>query len=113
MNTKTPISFKTGKPLEFIENGNYILLWLLFIICATDISSYILGNLIKGPKIFPILSPSKTYSGTFLGLFFGTLFGFFFAYNYLNFDKNLPKKHMRQKQSPIQELPFDRKLFSE
>ena len=24
MNTKTPISFKTGKPLEFIQHGNYI-----------------------------------------------------------------------------------------
>ena len=68
------------------ENGIDFLLWLLIIICITDISSYIFGNLIKGPKIFPNLSPSKTYSGTFLGIISGSFFGTIYSLNYLNLD---------------------------
>ena len=71
-------------------NGTYILLWLFLIICTTDIFSYIFGNIIKGPKIFPDLSPSKTYSGTIFGLICGSFFGVFFSLIYLNLDiKNL------------------------
>lgn len=66
------------------ENGIYIILWLLSIICSTDIFSYIFGKLIKGPKIFPKISPFKTYSGTFLGIIAGTSFGILFFLNYLN-----------------------------
>ena len=76
--------------LKEIENGKYILLWLLVIISSTDIFSYISGKLIKGPKIFPKLSPSKTYSGTFLGIIIGTFFGILFSLNYLN----LENKHL-------------------
>ena len=72
--------------LKEIENGKYILLWLLVIICSTDIFSYIFGKLIKGPKIFPKLSPSKTYSGTFLGIIIGTFFGILFSLHYLNLE---------------------------
>ena len=72
--------------LKEIDNGHYILLWSLIIICTTDIFSYISGKLIKGPKIFPILSPSKTYTGTFLEIIIGTIFGIFFSLNYLDFD---------------------------
>ena len=72
--------------IKKIENGNYVLLWVLIIICITDIFSYIFGNLIKGPKIFPNLSPSKTYSGTFLGIISGSFFGAIYSLNYLNLD---------------------------
>ena len=72
--------------LKEIENGKYILLWLLVIIISTDIFSYISGKLIKGPKIFPKLSPSKTYSGTFLGIIIGTFFGILFSLHYLNLE---------------------------
>ena len=72
--------------IKKIDNGNYILLWVLIIICITDIFSYIFGNLIKGPKIFPKLSPSKTYSGTFLGIISGAFLGVIYSLNYLNLD---------------------------
>ena len=72
--------------LKETGNGTYILLWLLLIICTTDIFSYIFGNIIKGPKIFPKLSPSKTYSGTILGLIMGSFLGIFFSSIYLNLD---------------------------
>ena len=59
---------------------------MLVIICSTDIFSYIFGKLIKGLKIFPKLSPSKTYSGTFLGIIIGTFFGILFSLHYLNLE---------------------------
>ena len=61
-------------------------MWLFLIICSTDIFSYIFGNIIKGPKIFPNLSPYKTYSGTILGLIIGSSLGVFFSFIYLNLD---------------------------
>ena len=67
-----------------LYNGKIILLWFLVIVFSTDIFSYIFGNLIKGPKIFPIISPSKTYTGTIFGIFFGTISGIIFFLKYLN-----------------------------
>lgn len=67
-----------------LENGENIIFWFLITIWLTDTFSYILGNLIKGPKIFPFLSPSKTYSGTILGILLGTLVGSFYYFYFLN-----------------------------
>jgi len=72
--------------IKEVQNGNYVLLWLFIIVLTTDIFSYVFGKLIKGPKIFPVLSPSKTYSGTFSGIFIGTFFGIYFSLNYLYLD---------------------------
>ena len=66
--------------------GIQILLCLFLIICSTDIFSYIIGNIIKGPKIFPNLSPYKTYSGTIFGLIIGSFLGVIFSFIYLNAD---------------------------
>ena len=68
------------------ENGKLIILWLLIIICFTDIFSYLSGNLFKGPKIFPKISPYKTISGTFIGIFIGSICGVIFFFYYLNLD---------------------------
>ena len=72
--------------IKKIENGTNVLLWIFIIICISDIFSYIFGNLIKGPKIFPHLSPSKTYSGTLIGIISGSFFGTIYSLNYLNLD---------------------------
>ena len=72
--------------IKEIEYGNFILLWSLIIICFTDIFSYLFGNLIKGPKIFPKTSPFKTYSGTLIGLIIGPTCGILFFLHYLNFN---------------------------
>jgi len=66
------------------ENGNYYILWLLSIICSTDIFSFLFGNLIKGPRIFPKISPSKTYSGTILGIISGSCLGVVFFEIFIN-----------------------------
>tara|TARA_B100000029_G_C17594610_1_gene963661 strand:+ start:197 stop:1048 length:852 start_codon:yes stop_codon:yes gene_type:complete len=65
-------------------NGQYILLWLLIVITSSDILSYFFGNLIKGPKILPNTSPSKTFSGTIIGIILGTFLGIIFFINFLN-----------------------------
>jgi len=39
----------------------YLLLLISFI---NDSTAYIFGNLLKGPKIIPSISPNKTWSGT-------------------------------------------------
>ena len=44
----------------------YIFLVVLLICISTDIGGYILGKILKGPKLTKI-SPKKTYSGVFGG----------------------------------------------
>lgn len=38
--------------------------WLIAVVAATDIGGYFAGRFIGGPKIFPRISPKKTWSGT-------------------------------------------------
>jgi len=60
-------------------NDNYSYFLFILLTCiSTDIGGYIVGKIIKGPKLSKI-SPKKTYSGT-LGSF---LFAIIFAYFYL------------------------------
>lgn len=41
--------------------------WLAVVVIATDIGGYFAGRLIGGPKIWPRVSPKKTWSGTVAG----------------------------------------------
>ena len=59
-------------------NGEYLYLLFVLLICiATDIGGYVIGNLIKGPKLSKI-SPKKTYSGMLGGFLFSIIFSYFF-----------------------------------
>jgi len=61
-------------------NDNYSYFLFVLLICvSTDIGGYVIGKIIKGPKLSKI-SPKKTYSGM-LGSF---LFAIIFAYFYLD-----------------------------
>ena len=45
--------------------------WTLLLVCVTwgaDIGAYAVGNLLKGPKLWPRISPNKTWSGFVGGL---------------------------------------------
>jgi phosphatidate cytidylyltransferase len=53
------------------SNGVWLLLPVFVAVWATDTGALFSGNLLKGPKLWPALSPNKTWAG-FLG---GTLFG--------------------------------------
>jgi phosphatidate cytidylyltransferase len=48
--------------------GATILIGLFLIVWMTDTGALIAGNLLKGPKLAPVLSPNKTWSGTFGGI---------------------------------------------
>ncbi|RJF91101.1 phosphatidate cytidylyltransferase [Sphingomonas cavernae] len=45
------------------DNGLVLAFWTLAIVWATDIGAYFAGRLIGGPKLWPAVSPSKTWAG--------------------------------------------------
>ena len=54
--------------LRGIESGAGIVFLMLFLVWATDIAAYFTGRLLKGPKIYPPISPNKTWSGLLGGM---------------------------------------------
>lgn len=44
-------------------NGIALVLWLFFVVWATDTCAYFAGRAIGGPRLAPRLSPSKTWAG--------------------------------------------------
>jgi phosphatidate cytidylyltransferase len=52
------------------EFGLPALLWLFAVVWTSDVMAYVCGRLIGGPKLWPRVSPGKTWAG-FIG---GTLF---------------------------------------
>jgi phosphatidate cytidylyltransferase len=57
--------------------GARALFWLFATVWGTDVFAYFGGRLIGGPKLWPRVSPSKTWSGTLCGVFAGALIGAF------------------------------------
>ena len=49
--------------------------WLLVLVWSADIGAYITGQIFKGPKFAPRISPKKTWSGFFGAIFFAGLTG--------------------------------------
>jgi phosphatidate cytidylyltransferase len=45
------------------ELGLALLLWLLLVVWATDSAAYFVGRTLRGPRLAPAISPSKTWSG--------------------------------------------------
>jgi phosphatidate cytidylyltransferase len=43
------------------------MVWLLLVVVVTDIAGYFAGRIIGGPKLWPRVSPKKTWSGTVAG----------------------------------------------
>jgi phosphatidate cytidylyltransferase len=62
-----------------VEYGARSIVWLFAIVWGTDIFAYFGGRLIGGAKLWPKISPSKTWSGTLTGVlaaaFLGTAIG--------------------------------------
>jgi len=55
--------------------GFDVTLWLILVVIASDIGGYFFGRIIGGPKIFPRISPKKTWSGTIGGWALAALVG--------------------------------------
>ncbi|MBC6439430.1 MAG: phosphatidate cytidylyltransferase [Rhodospirillales bacterium] len=60
------------------EAGWQVILWLFFVVWATDSGAFAVGKLLKGPKLAPSISPGKTWSGAFGGLFGALVVGVVF-----------------------------------
>jgi phosphatidate cytidylyltransferase len=51
---------------DFTHHGDWVLVGLFLTVWATDTGAFLIGNLVGGPKLAPVLSPNKTWSG-FIG----------------------------------------------
>jgi phosphatidate cytidylyltransferase len=65
---------------EHPDLGLVGLLWMFAVVWATDIAAYFTGRTFGGPKLWPQVSPKKTWSGFFGGLLAGALAGFLVAW---------------------------------
>ncbi|HZH52252.1 MAG TPA: phosphatidate cytidylyltransferase [Microvirga sp.] len=57
------------------------LLWMFAVVWATDIAAYFTGRTFGGPKLWPAVSPKKTWSGFAGGLVAGSLAGLLVAWS--------------------------------
>ncbi len=60
-------------------DGFALVMWTMGLVWATDILAYFSGRAIGGPKIWPAISPNKTWAGLFGGMAGAALFSFGFA----------------------------------
>ena len=56
-------------------------IWLIGIVVVTDTAGYIIGRILGGPKVFPRISPKKTWSGVLAGWFAVGIFSWSFVGN--------------------------------
>ena len=57
------------------DHGLGLVLMLFFTVWATDSGAYLFGRAIGGPRLWPQVSPNKTWAGVFGGLLAGTVTG--------------------------------------
>lgn len=62
------------------EIGLLGLIWMFGVVWATDIAAYFTGRALGGPKLFPAVSPKKTWSGFFGGVIAAALAGLLVAW---------------------------------
>jgi phosphatidate cytidylyltransferase len=65
-----PLVIRADAALGFIA-----MILLFAVVWATDIAAYFAGRLIGGPKLWPAISPNKTWSGAIAGVVAGTVAG--------------------------------------
>jgi phosphatidate cytidylyltransferase len=56
--------------------GSKIVLWVIALVVATDTGAYFTGRIIGGPKLWPSVSPKKTWAGLIGGMSCAALVGF-------------------------------------
>jgi len=54
--------------LRYMPEGEWWILWLLFVICSGDTAAYYTGQVWGQKKFYPQVSPGKTWAGTWGGL---------------------------------------------
>ena len=56
-----------------------LVLWLVFVVWATDIGGYVVGVTVGGPKLAPKISPKKTWAGLIGAVLFAMAVAYIFA----------------------------------
>ena len=64
-----------------LELGLSHTVWLIGIVVVTDSAGYIIGRTVGGPKVFPRISPKKTWSGVLAGWLAAGIFSWVFVEN--------------------------------
>jgi phosphatidate cytidylyltransferase len=60
--------------------GLAAILWLFAVVWGADIAAYFAGRMIGGARLWPSVSPGKTWSGAIVGALAGAILGLIFAY---------------------------------
>lgn len=60
--------------------GSFGVLVLAVLVIMSDISGYVFGRLVGGPKFWPSISPKKTWSGTLAGWILAATIGMYFSF---------------------------------
>ncbi|MFT7594887.1 MAG: phosphatidate cytidylyltransferase [Paracoccaceae bacterium] len=70
-----------GFGMVFLRDGAGLdwMIWLICVVIATDVAGYFAGKMIGGAKLWPRVSPKKTWSGTVAGWIGAGLVGLIFA----------------------------------
>jgi phosphatidate cytidylyltransferase len=61
-------------------HGFITALWVFLVVAAADVGGYCAGRLIGGPKLWPRVSPKKTWAGIGGGIAFACLLGSLFSW---------------------------------
>lgn len=64
-------------------NGHLQLLWLFLLVWISDTGAYLAGRIVGGPRIWPKISPKKTWSG-FIGAFLAVFLATFLLGQFTN-----------------------------
>jgi phosphatidate cytidylyltransferase len=59
--------------------GMAAILWLFAVVWGADVAAYFAGRLIGGPRLWPRVSPGKTWAGAIVGSLAGAVFGLILA----------------------------------
>jgi phosphatidate cytidylyltransferase len=60
--------------------GVLLILWLVLVVVAADVGAYLVGRRVGGRKLWPRVSPGKTWSGAIGGLAFAVVVGLIFSW---------------------------------
>ncbi len=56
--------------------GSFIVLWVIALVVATDTGAYFTGRIFGGPKLWPSVSPKKTWAGLIGGMSCAAVVGY-------------------------------------
>jgi phosphatidate cytidylyltransferase len=70
--------------------GNQFILAMLFMVWASDVFAYLLGSKIGKNKMFPRISPNKTWEGTFSGVAGAILTGYLCSLVFVSLNLPIP-----------------------